>query len=293
MRKYFFALVICSTLLCADEIKEEISRYTQLIAEAPKEKKGELLVGLTQAHWADQNQELAFKTYWEALENAQKIQAAISPKEQVLFDEALQLYLNRGNMSHQELASLFRQKYAAILEMHPDYYALSFMMATAYSNLDNIEDFFPLFYKAYSAYPDHFLAHKTKAIIAMKIFERYPVGEQKEFYRSELMQAVHHAISAYPQDSSLYKMLLCFTHKEHKSQNVITCLNKIIDDNIIISRADISFYVQMACEVNEKELASRFIERAHEWYPCSRSLTDVQNYFEDQYGKCDRSKTTG
>lgn len=226
-----------------------------------------------------QDQEMAFRTYLKALASAEKRDSS-PPKEEErrLYADALKIYLD-GAQAPRETALRVLQLYADTIKTHPDFLELSLVVTTAYANLGNFEAFFTLFYPSYCAYPDHYLSHKTQAILHIKLFERCRNVSERETERTAVLLHVKEAISKYPEDIGLYKIWLLFAAEQKKE--VEACLNKIIGSPMIISRSDLPFFAQQALDAKRSDLAERLLEKGRAWYPFSRGLDSVQQAIDD------------
>lgn len=263
--------------------KQAIASLQQQLKSASPEALGSLKAKLAITYYKDQQQEKAFQTFLDALDAANiHVPYTISSEEQTFYDEGLKTYLGHHALVSQEVAAQLQQRYAPVMAEHPDYHLLGFLLASAYANLGKYEDFFDLFYSSYSYFPKHFLAYKTKAILHIKIFEREPKGDLREQERAKIVDNLKAAIQSYPQDGSLYKLMLQFAPEALKPSFVETYLNKIIDDNIMVPRTDIPFYVQQAVAKKDFKLAQKFIDKAQEWYQFSRMVNASQEYLNQK-----------
>lgn len=227
---------------------------------------------LTDAFLKDQQHGMAIQTFLEALETAPAAAAAMSAKEETLYEEALEMFLaHHGVLSH-DAASRIRQRFAPIIERHPEFLALTFILALAHAGLENYSDFFTLYYRAYCAYPEHYFAYKIKGLLHIKLFERLPWGAEKEAARQNILDNLRNAETIFSRDPSLYLLLVLFAGEQNKKELLTASLNKMMEENIIVSRSEIQFYVRCAKEHQLDELAGRFIKAAKKWYPSSRFL---------------------
>jgi hypothetical protein len=224
--------------------------------------------------YKQQQQEKAFQIFIEALALVPLTQVTpkISAEEDEVYQQALKLYLTTKNerlcSGSQELLS----RYAPILEAHPEYEQLAFIVAAAYANLGDYAHFFDLFYRAYLQYPNHYLAHKTQAILSIKLFERALPGQEKERWRSKILFHLDQAQQLYPMDISIYRLMILYAPAEQRPTYVADSLKKIIAGDIVIPRLDLEFYVQQALSLNDIELIQSFLDKASEWYHYSRIL---------------------
>jgi hypothetical protein len=264
------------------DYKTAIHAYQQQLEQSPLEEKGWLLKKLAIIKFKDQEQEKAFQIFLEALEIAPDNSPACSltPDEEALYQKALSVYLDHNNGSPQIISEKIYRIYEPVLMQQPHLHLLAYLVASACANLGKYEEFFNLFYDSYCFYPNHYLAYKTKAILHIKLLERARTATERETQRWAIFQDLSKAIEKQPTDDSLYKMLIVFSPEEKKNYLLCDSLNKIIDGNMIIPRADMSFYVQKAVDAKEYALAQRFIDKAREWYRYSRVIDSAQQYLD-------------
>ena len=76
-------------------------------------------------------------------------------------------------------------------------------------------------------------------------------------------------------------MMIAFSPEgEERQQAIMTYLPRMIDQNIIIPRCDIFFYVRQAIAIQQPELAQRLIDKAREWYQYSKAIEQSQQYLD-------------
>jgi tetratricopeptide (TPR) repeat protein len=211
-----------------------------------------------------------------------RTQSPVSNVEQVHYNQALAIYLEHGAASSSLTAQQILDQYGKILEEHPDYHLLEFLIAAAYANQGKFDLFFDHFYTAYKYHSDHYFAYKTKAILHIKLLERARTEDERIIQRKEILKNAQLAVERYPQDQSLYKLLIHFSDREKMHDTVTQLLNKIIEKNIVVPRSDITYYVRKSLDVGEKELAKRFVEKAQEWYKYSRALETAENMLKQE-----------
>lgn len=280
---YFMTSILWLSIpLCSVEIqvdfKQAIEQELKAIQEAPKEKKSKQLERLAQLYLKDQNQEAAFEAFIESLDLATvpKDRVAFQPDE--LYKDALAIYLE-GNIDHpqssaKKLIEEFAPKFKALNKPSP----LGYLIAIAYANLNRYAEFFDLFYETYLSYPDNFLAYKTKAVLHLKLMDRRRTEAEKNKERQAVLRNLEAALAIEPQDTTLYRFLISFSLPQNRAEQVRRCLNKILNDNILIPRSEIMFYVEACVESKENALAQRFIDRARQWYQTSRLLNAAQDF---------------
>lgn len=276
-----FAGSLCGSATFGIEIKNAIAKQQEMIAQAGADEKGAAIEALALLYLKDQDQERAFKTFLEALNHTKaRTQTAIVDLDE--YNQAFALYLNGSSRSPQETAEQLIGKLLPILEKEPKKYLLDYFVAIAYANLGKYEEFFKHFYSAYPFYPDHYLAYKTKAILQIKLLERTRGDSERAAERQRIMENLLLAMEREPLDTTIYKLLISFSPKEKKKDQVQLCLKKIINGNIMIPRSELMFYVIEAVDMNEIEWCQRFISCLKEWYPQSRLVASAEEYAHKQ-----------
>lgn len=279
-------LLVCSLLvsvpgyLLSDLPTEQIRKmlesghYKKVIKtiDLEKDKSGDLYALLAEAYYKDQEHAKAYEAFLKALQLTKKDNAPplMGKDEAFLYDEALKTYLDTTARDPVTISLKIRDQYAGIWRLHPEYAELGYLVAIAYANLGEYTDFFEIFYRSYKKIPDHFLAYKTQGILHLKLYDRGKTLEDKERERVQVLFYFNKAKELYPQDYSLYKMEIAFS--QDKEQILETNLKEIIDRDIVIPRADLSFYIDQLFAYGKNELATEFLAKARKWYPYSRTL---------------------
>lgn len=251
----------------------EAGHYKKAIKtiDLEKEKSGDSYALLAEAYYKDQEHAKAFESFLKALEITKKNNASPTGKDEaLLYDEALAIYLDTNVRDPATISLKIRDIYAGIWRLHPEYSELGYLVAIAYANLGEYPDFFEIFYRSYKKIPDHFLAYKTQGILHLKLYDRGRTLEDKERERKQVLYYFNKAKEIYPKDPSLYKMEIAFSLD--KEQILETNLKEIIDKDIVIPRADLSFYIDQLFAYGKNELAREFLVKARKWYPYSRTL---------------------
>jgi hypothetical protein len=206
----------------------------------------------------------------------------VTAEEQKLYENALAKYLEHGAATAQQSAQEILDQYGKIFEQHPEYHLLEFLISAAYANQGRFDLFFDHFYTAYKYHADHYFAFKTKAVLHIKLLERARTEEERVVQRKEILKNVHLAIERYPQDHSLYKLMIHFSDRDKLHGTVTQLLHKIIEKNIVVPRTDITYYVRKSLDVGERDLAIRFVEKAQEWYNYSRGIETAENMIKQE-----------
>ncbi len=272
----------CDNALRAGHIKEAESLYNNFLKTAEDKEIGYAKSRLAITYYKDQEHEKAFKTFLEALEiSGIKESSAISSGEKKVYEEALKIYLDNEGLTAEEKAQKIALQFGPIYEKNPDFYSLGYIIAVGQANQGHYEQFFDLFYKSYLKDPHHFLAYKAKAALHIKLFERAKIDVEREEQRKQIIDNAHQATLLYPRDSSLYRMILGFTPEASKGKILFMYLNKIIEENIVISRTDIPYYVEIAIAFEQYDLAQNFLDKAQNWYAYSRVISAAQQRLDE------------
>lgn len=161
MRRWAFCFLIFPNFLCGDlEQAKKLfisGRYKETIKALDKKSDGESLKLRAEAYYKDQEHARAFEEYLKALDAIPK-QAAylMGEEEEVLYREALQIYLDPRERNSEALSLKLRDLYAGVWQLHPEYAHLGFLVAIAYANLGEYIQFFDTFYRSYMKDPEHF-----------------------------------------------------------------------------------------------------------------------------------------
>lgn len=265
-----------------EDYKKTIEQLNAAIAAAPAQEKGTLQAQLAVVLYKDQEQEKAFRLFLELLDAPAASVTPYQPsaEESAAYDAALKIYLSHN--SPKENAEELKKNYMPVIKEHPDYLLVGFLLSAAYANLGEFNQFFPTFYRSYQSNPDHYLAFKSKAALHIKLMERARTAEERERQQQLVLANAQAALERYPNDTGLYKLILTFTKDENRPAVVDAYLRKIIDNNIVIARADIAFYVQQAVAADRIDLAQEFINKAREWYAFSKVIDAAQQYLDQK-----------
>lgn len=286
---YFFNLLIfflpilltAPILLAQDDLKADILKFQEQLTQASPLQKGEIQKNLAIALFKDQEHEKAFRVFLEALETVcDRPSIPISEEETQLYEHALQVYLHRqGNPI--EVANEILRDYSSFADAHKNYYVFNYIVAAAEAKTGLFPSFFERFYRSYRYYPNHYMAYKTKAALHIKLFNRARIPSEREAERSKILENGNLALEAYPHDPSLYKVLLSFTPENQRAKMLNVYLNKIIDNNIIITRTDLVGYVHKAVDYKQYEVAQRLLNKGRESYNYSRLIVEAQKYLDE------------
>lgn len=263
-------------------LKDNLASLESEAAQASGEGKSLLLLQLAKTYYKDQNQEKAFDSFLKALDAAAEENFSDNDEDGRLYAEALDIYLNPKAQSTRDTAHELLTRYGHVVKQHPEYTQLGFLVAASYANTGEFADFFDLFYHSYRRTPRHYLSRKTKAIIHIKLFEKMGDSVAKEEERLRIIAELTRAAEIYPQDHTLYKMIIAFAPDSKKKEMVITNLKKIVDGNMVVPRTDIGFYVEESVKVEQYDAAQTFLNKAKEWYQYSKIINAAQEYLDKE-----------
>lgn len=269
--------------LRSGHLKEAEALYSNFLKSAADDEIGLAMTRLAITYYKDQEHEKAFETYLEALEQA-KIEELkkLSDEESKVYELALKIYLDNAGLTPDETALKIAQQFGTAYEKNPDFHHLGYILAVGHANLGRYDQFFEEFYKSYVNDPKHFLAFKTKAALHIKLFERAKTDAQRAAQRKLIISNAQEAVTLQPHDSSLYRMIMGFTPDESKAAVLSTYLNKIINQNIVISRIDIPYYAEIAIAFKQYDLAQKFLDKAKGWYAYSRVIDVTQQHLDEK-----------
>lgn len=268
---------IVQQLVGEDNCKQQIEIKLKQYAIAKQEERGEIGLALAHHFLEDQNQKEAFRVFLETIDNLRQSED-ITNLESADYKDALQIYLD-GKSSPQENARTILQKYEKLALQSKDP-SLGFLVSIAYANLDKYPQFFDLFFHSYKNLPNHFLAEKTKAILHIKLLERTCTVEGREDQRRRILYHLESAQMKAPFDNSLYKLMILYSLPQDKKERITKSITQIIEGDVKIPRSELFFYVQESVDQGEVKLAQRFIEKAKEWYPYSKSIESAEHYIQ-------------
>lgn len=268
------------------QIKQAESLYTEFLKTAGDEDSAATKVRLAIAYYKDQEHEKAFKTFLDALDQTPIDHLhQIPSQDDSLYQKALAIYLDTSGPTPDEKAQKIFHFLQTNCKQKSNDSALGYLLAVGYANRGEYDKFFDEFYKSYRLNPGHFLAFKTKAALHIKLFERSQTDQQRQEHRQQILKNANLAADIQLNDSSLYRMIMGFTEDQLKAQTLSVCLNKIINHNIVVSRLDVPYYVEIAIAFHQYELAQKFLDRAKEWYAYSRVINVAQQHLDEQRGQ--------
>ena len=179
------------------ETKNRIEALSAAIATVETESERALLgLELSKQYYADQQQEKAFLIFLkEVLRRTPASTHRPTGEEKAAYATALKLYLTAHSNNIIEVSRNIIDTYNPILKECPDFHELGYIVAAAHANLGDFQNYFDLHFTSYNALSNHYLAHKGKAILHLKLFERYAPGNDKEIQRDLLLKELAEAAS--------------------------------------------------------------------------------------------------
>lgn len=271
-------------------IKEKIQHYEQ-IAD---------YFSLAKAYLADQEIEKSFEAFIIALEKVPKLTAPkMSDQEKILFDEGMQMYLKEGMKNYVLLGRQLIEKFEKTALDHPEYYHLQLLMAVAYANVaENGEQFvrfFESFYRVYPSLYDHFLSHKTLAVLHLRLMQIAKDEVKRNLEQKKGVEFLTLALEKKVKDPALFKMLVLQSVEKQGAQKqdiekkeksaLLSYLEKMVDWQVAVARTDIVFYVNAALTCERSDLAEKILAIAKKEYNYSRSIQEAEEYLEKWKGK--------
>ncbi len=231
----------------------------------------------------EQELEKAFKLFLEALdETPSEPVADFTATEKELYDRVQQLYLSQPSRKAKEVATKLRQDYGHTTALHPDYYRLQYLIALAYANSEQFDEFFVRFYPSYRHVPEHYLVDKTRALLNLKLMLWAKTPEEKNQFRQQVYQYTQQGLRKNNEDYTLYKMAIAFAPKEEKDRALATLLNNMLSAPMILPREEFLFFIKEAAEMGQFDLANRLLDQAKAQYGESRSVQSVEDWVAGQ-----------
>lgn len=266
------------------QYKVAIKAYQNLSQSAKDSKKAEYLKQLSIAYYKDQEQGKAFEAFLEALAATPKPdkEAVLGEDEKALYVEGVKIYLDPKERDPQDLSLKIRDLYAGLWRLHPEYAHLGYLVALAYANLNDFPQFFDVFYRSYAQLPDHYLAHKTKAILHIKLYERKRTVEEKEQERKAILEELQQAKLREPKDTTLYRLQIAFSPEEKKPEVLSNNLNELLNSNMIVPRQDLPFYFDLLLAYGQVNLTEKLLTKAKGWYSYSRTIDAAEELLKEK-----------
>lgn len=263
--------------------EEEKASLQQLTAEASSGHTNSSLLHFKLAllYHRDQEQEKGFYYFVKALELA-KPHANYVPSEQdnVDYQEALGIYLAAQGTDVQQGCNIILKRYADKVAQNASLPQLSFIVAAAFANKGDYINSHKLFYASYGLLPEHYLAHKMLAILHLKLMEKLMPGKERQNLQLKIEHHLKKAIQAEPSDPLLYKLWLLHSPVKEKQTLIRQVLEMLTQKNVVINRADLSFFIGQGLLLEDLSTLKSFILKAKERLPHSRLLAEAEKNLE-------------
>lgn len=275
------------------DIKQRIERAKEVLKEEVlNEKRSSLFFELALAYCQDQEIDLAFQAFLEALKTAPSFSAPpISQEENELYTRALENYLAHSGNDPVKAAQELVAGYGKIAEQRADFLHLNFLVGTAYANLGEYAIFFSRIYEAFPYLRETFLADKIQGILNLRLAKHAIVPHERQQYQRKAFSFVNAALDKNQKDTGLYKVLIYLAKENEKEEVVLSCLKKIVENAVPILRGDLIFYVEQAASLYEFDLAQEMIDQASTLYHYSRAISAAQDYLNQNRGEYARTNS--
>lgn len=265
-------------------VKGELKRAITLCDDAILEGRGNLsesYLEKAKIHILDQEIEKGIESFLLALDHAE-VQEDHRPTQQELdaYQTCLELYLDHPGAAAAEASIEIHQSYLPLAALHPEYHHLNFILALAYANQQEFDLFFSRFYQSYLHQPDHFLAHKTKALLNHRLFQRAKTPTERNALRRQVFAHAWEALKRCQKDSTLYRLCVDFCEPVEKHRVVSCCLQHLVDSRVKVPRNDIFFYVEEGIQIGRRDLVIQVVESLEKFYPNSRTLIAARERLE-------------
>lgn len=280
----FLFSVIPVLCFCHADCKAQIEELQNKLTSVEDFQKKDFKMELALAFLEDQDLKQAIETFLTLLTETNSITSAEASEEEIKFyQRALKTYsTNQGPESVVENAQLLKTELEPLLAQHPDYYQLNFILSAAYANLGDYTKFMQSFYRSYDRLPDHYLAFKGKAALHIKLFERSSTEQERTFHKEKIIENVIKAIERNSEDVGLYKWIVLFAPEKERNEIAACYLNKMIEKQVVIQRADVAFFIQKAAEIKRLDLGQQVLDKAKENYQYSRVVLAAQEFLDKE-----------
>jgi len=264
-------------------VKEDITcAKSWLQKELSSQERSQHLLKLACAFIQDQEIDEGFHAFLEALAStSREKEPEMSSQEKEMFEEAFLYYLSHEKDPSQT-ASLLLEKYEPVLQEHPEYIHLGFLLATVQANQGNYEKFFQKFYQYYPSLWDTFLAYKTCGILWLRLSRQQTSAEGRLAFEKRAVEQLQKALEKPTKDPNVYKIVMVHAKEQGKSSQVHAYLRNIVEYGVPMGRLDVLFYVQEAVSLKDYALAEAILDQARLLYKSSQLVTAAQEYLDQQ-----------
>lgn len=272
--------------LAARDYKQAIANYLAVEKTDPS-----VCPKLAEAYFRDQEEVRAFLSYLEGIEKLPRPATPhqIDPEETPHYKKALEIYFDHaGSSAVKEQAMRLSNEFEALIEEHPQYTRIKFLVAASKANLGFFDQFFNLFYQTETLDPDHWLSAKIRGLLHIKLFERLSDPTARQFHQRAahllLKEALQKSVAANEVDMALYKMVIASAPEEDK-ETLVVLVKQLIAGKEPVPRHDLAFYIRILIDRHERDLAQSFINRAKEWYGYSRAVMIAEQHLQEAGGE--------
>jgi tetratricopeptide (TPR) repeat protein len=283
MKWAILVFLLSSIMFASEDLKKIIVEKSRRLDMVLPQQKSKLYLELAVAYYKDQEIDRAFSHFLEALKlQAKAVAPGMEPGEPELYSKALEDYLLLSGTDPVAAAAELLRKYGENANQFPHFLHLNFLIATAYANLGNFEEFFERFYRGYPYLHDSFLAYKIQGVLILRLAHHGKTDEERRRYQEEAFRYLSLALDKNEKDPGLYKVLYFLAKEEKKKKLTRDYLEKIVENQVVLPRADIFFYVREAVALGAFETGQGIIDQAKKHYEFSRAIAAAQDYLNQQ-----------
>ena len=257
--------------------KEALKDYTYILPKYPG-KRSEITLKRAVCLVKDQEIEQGLRAMIEAIDLSPKNKRQINVSES--YENALELYLSQSSGGPKEIAQKIQEGYLDIYQESKDP-SLGYIVAASYALLGDYPTFMDTCYESYSQAPSHYMVHRIRGMIHLKLMKLGNREQKKDQDRALALQAFRKALKQNPKDNALFRMTLLLTNTEEKPELLKENLKLILKADTMLQRIDLFPYVCEALGEGYVDLVDNLITKASKCYESSRSLDAAKKYFEE------------
>jgi tetratricopeptide (TPR) repeat protein len=260
-----FASSVCFGAVEQGELKTSIAQLREKSARSKNDPA--LFLELARLQLKDQQEYEALFSFVCALNSVKPLVKAISEAEKKHFFYFLERYFEGAD---------FSCELEEDIKKHPDFISLRYFLAAKYANERKLEPFFTVFFECYSSHPDHYMADKSRGVLASLLLQKAVFEEQKEVWRKEALSYFKRACEKQPNDLGVHAMLIITASGAEKKEAVRFVINQILCSETVLPRTAIPTYVGYCLDVQDVEMAKVFLQKAATWYEYSRIIKQME-----------------
>lgn len=222
----------------------------------------------------EQHQDKAMESFLQWIdEQAQTENTEPTEEEKKLFEELRAYSTNPPHgMSEEEVARELLTRCSSLLETHPNYTLINYLLATAYFVLGDGQHFYPTFAASYKDLPDHYYAHKLQGMLCQRLMQASIPGPTRDRWARQALRLFQATLERYPEDTQLYTQVLLLSPQEDAQGVAQWCLKQLMTHDYPVPRRYLEFWVNTALTHDSPQVARAFINHAKKWYSFSRQL---------------------